>query len=73
MQFRRLATGGEAKAIPSRIPARPKALERVCKTIRFGYAGTDEHKEELEEEKSIYASSRTRSPFQKDRVRERRL
>lgn len=39
--------------------------------MRFGYVGTAVHMEVLGGEKSMYASSRTKIPFQNDRVRDR--
>ena len=72
MQFRRFATARSANAKPRRIPARPNALERVWRTMRFGYLVTAVLREELGGEKSMYASSRTRRPFQNGRVSARR-
>ncbi|KFY06400.1 hypothetical protein V492_08053 [Pseudogymnoascus sp. VKM F-4246] len=57
------ATSADAKAAPSRTPASPKALERVCRTTRLGYAVTSGAQEEAGGAKSMYASSTTMMPL----------
>lgn len=68
IQLNRCAISGDVNAIPRRIPARPNAFDSVWKTTRLGYRVTAVQREELGDEKSIYASSITSTPFQNDRV-----
>ena len=44
---------GEVKAAPRRMPARPKALESVCMTTRFGHSSTHSASEEPAGAKSM--------------------
>ena len=68
MQLSKFAISGDENAIPRRIPASPNAFERVCRTIRLGYWVTAVHNDDRGAEKSIYASSNTKTPFQNDLV-----
>jgi hypothetical protein len=52
IQLSNAVTSGAQNAIPSRIPARPNALDRVCRTMRLGYCGTEVHCDEWGGEKS---------------------
>src|ERR1700709_2255413 len=56
-----------AKAIPSRKPAKPQALDKVCITIKLGYSSKDDMKD-FWREKLMYASSTTTKPSKLFRI-----
>ena len=55
--------GSDVKTAPRRRPARPKPLERVCMIATLGYWVAHSAQLEPGAEKSIYASSKTTTPF----------
>ncbi|KAH3662403.1 hypothetical protein OGAPHI_005655 [Ogataea philodendri] len=63
IEFSSKETAGVEKQIPSRIPASPNALDKVCKTTRFGYLFTRTETELPTLQKSTYASSIMTNPF----------